>query len=186
MGARVSSISASVLAVAVAVALVASAFAGPPFFVTVEIDRAKVLSSSAHTCDFPIIVHEQGTWEISFHVGPDGAVREIRHAQLTTTYTNHLTGASVTGTQTRGLNIRYDVEPPVFHPDGSVTFTDEFVGAFQNIVVPGIGSISHDAGLLLTTHTFGPPPDFDLLATTSTPIAGSFGPLSPKLCAALA
>ena len=186
MAALGTSIAASVLAVALTALSVASAVAGQPFFVTVEIDRAKVLSSSAHTCDFPIVVHEQGAWEISFHVGPDGAVREIRHAQLTTTYSNQLTGASVTGTQTRGLNIRYDVEPPVFHPDGSVTFTDEFVGAFQNIVVPGIGSISHDAGRLLTTHTFGPPPAFELLATTSTPIAGSFGPLSPKLCTALA
>jgi hypothetical protein len=182
----VSSIATSVLAVALTTTTVASAVAGQPFFVTVEIDRAKVLSSSAHTCDFPIIVHEQGTWEISFHVGPDSAVREIRHAHLTTTYTNQLSGASVTGTQTRGLNIKYDVEPPIFYPDGSVTFTDEFVGAFQNIVIPGIGSISHDAGRLLTTHTFGPPPDFELLATTSTPISGSFGPLSAKLCAALA
>ncbi len=156
-----------------------------PFFITVEIDRAKVLSATAHTCSFPIIVHEQGTWEVAFHVGPDGTFREIRHAHLTTTYTNQLTGASISGTQTRGLNIRYDVAPPVFHADGSVTFTDEFVGAFQNIVIPGVGSISHDAGRLLTTHTFGPAPDFVLLSTTSTPIAGSFGPLSPKLCALL-
>jgi hypothetical protein len=159
--------------------------AAQPFFVTAEIDRAKVLSASAHTCSFPIVVHELGTWEISFHSGPGGMFREIRHAQLTTTYTNQYTGTSVSGTQTRGLNIRYDVAPPIFQPDGSVTFTDEFAGAFQNIVVPGVGSISHDAGRLITTHTFGPAPDFVLLATTSSPIAGSFGPLSIKLCALL-
>jgi hypothetical protein len=160
-----------------------TADAGPPAFFTVNIDRSKVLSSSAHSCDFPIVVHEQGTWEISFHEGPDGTVREIRHAHLMTTYTNQVTGTSVTAKQTRGLNIKYDVEPPVTHPDGSVTYTDEFVGAFQNLVIPGVGSISNDAGRLITTHTFL---GNTLIATSATPIAGNFAPLSSKLCDVLA
>jgi hypothetical protein len=93
------------------------------------------------------------TWEETDHVltfyNKDGSVNYIAtHAKMRHTFTNTLTGKSISGEATdKGIT-----SGPLTFPSGTM----EIRGFFQRIIIPGVGPIFMDGGRKIFSYTWMP------------------------------
>lgn len=144
---------ASILASIIALALghsPAVRAAGPVIF-TVPLDEV----STFEACNFPVESHITGAIRVHDFVDEEGnLVREIANYNLNITYTNSLTGESVTLLST-GPNILQ------VNPDNSANLLA--IGLLARIVVPGQGLLAVQVGKLSLFFTDPSDQDPDVL-----------------------
>ena len=123
--------------------------AGPVIF-TVPLDEV----STFEACSFPVESHITGAIRVHDFVDEGNLVREIANYHLKISYTNSLTGESVTFPST-GPNILQ------VNPDNSANLLA--IGLLARIVVPGQGLLAVQAGKLSLFFTDPSDQDPDVL-----------------------
>lgn len=149
------------LTVLISLTLVTSVLAAKPDMFTFPVDDTFVLGD----CDgFSVIEHVEGTVKVSTHFDQDGNfVMEIVRFSLHHTYTNSVTGASLSSPDV-------GIDKIVSNDDGSASVS--VIGIVGRIVVPGeglvfahLGKIMFDADTGEVLFVAGPHDDFgDLLS----------------------
>ena len=154
---------ASLLALLVALPVAAA----PPEFETIQVNE----SGTFGTCDgFDVLQEVTGTLKISRRTTQDGSVVEIVRVRLRETFTNSVTGESVSTPDV-------GIDKVTTSQDGTTTVV--IIGLINRIVVPGEGLIVATAGRLVLVFSGPGAPDVVFEA-------GPEGELLPALCTALA
>ena len=146
--------------------------AAPPERLTIPFNS----STLSRKCGFPLVRTFSGSMELQFHAeNGSGVLRTIRQVRGEERIWNPATGASLTGRSIRVQNLKENVEPPVLHPDGSVSYHDSFVGMDNHLVVPGHGALIVDAGIRDVYYTLAADGTF-LGYDAIVIVAGNFDP----------
>ncbi len=122
-----------------ALLLTAPAFAVPPTFETIPLERTFVDSEA---CGFPVKAEITGKLKIQHHFDQEGdpVFDRITFVQWSLTITNLETGESIRTVGPEPIKV-------TFNQDGSVT--EAHMGLIHHIVVPGEGLVTADVGRIV-------------------------------------